>query len=274
MLFYGFPLMMLETLGLVMRLGDRYIIQAVLGENALGMYSASYNLTAYLDIILLTAIVQALRPYYMQLWETDGAEKTKEFLSLGMHSYIVVGVPLITLFSLVSPHLLYFLASDKYAPGTVIIPFVAFSFLLEGAMHFLAAGLYIEKNTKTIMFWGLLATILNLGLNLLVIPAYGILGAAVVTIVSYLVFVLGVSYKAFQLVSFKLSTAVPLLVTVLSLIVYLLMYELNFGSDLVTLVVKGLAGSVLLAVAVLLADAKVRELVLVRLRSPKAGTAK
>lgn len=274
MLLYGMPLMMLETLGLVMRLGDRYIIQAVLGENALGMYSASYNLAAYLDIVLLTAVVQALRPYYMQLWETEGVEKTKEFLSVGMHSYIVVGVPLITLFSLLSPHLLNFLATDKYAPGTVIIPFIAFSFLLEGAMHFLGAGLYIDKNTKTLMFWGVLATILNLGLNLLVIPTYGILGAAVVTIISYLVFLLGVTFKAFKFLPFKLSTLVPLLVTVMSLIVYLVMSKLNFGSEFINLVVKGLVGSLLMGVAVMLADTKIREMVLSRLRSPKADTAK
>jgi len=224
MLLYGMPLMMFETLGLVMRLSDRYIIQAVLGENALGMYSASYNLVSYLDLILITTMAQALKPYYMQLWESEGVNKTKAFLSDGFHTYLVVGIPLITLFSLVSPHLLNFLASDKYAPGTIIIPFVAFSFLLEGAIHFLAAGLYIDKNTKTIMFWGVLATILNLVFNLLVIPVFGILGAAVVTVISYLVFLIGVSFKAFQFLSFKITARVPLLITLLSCSVLLCMH--------------------------------------------------
>jgi len=219
MLLYGLPLMMLESLGLIMRLSDRYIIQAVLGENELGMYSASYNLAAYLDLILLTAMTQALRPYYMQLWESEGATKTKAFLADGMHTYFVVGIPLVTLFSLVSPHLLSFLASDKYAPGTVIIPFVAFSFLLEGSMHFMAAGLYIKKNTKTLMFWGVLATLLNLGLNLIAIPLFGILGAAVVTIISYFVFVFGVSFRAFKFLSFNISLRIPLLIAMISLIV-------------------------------------------------------
>jgi len=265
MLLYGMPLMILESLGLVMRLSDRYIIQAMLGENALGMYSASYNLTAYLDLIILAAMVQALKPYYMQLWETDAD---------GIHSYLVVGVPLITIFSLVSPHLLNFLASDKYAPGTIIIPFVAFSFLLEGAMHLLAAGLYIKKNTKTLMLWGGLATLLNLGLNLVAIPVFGILGAAVVTVISYFVFVLGVSFKSFTFLSFNISVRIPLLVTVLSLIVYVLLFKLNVGSDFINLVVKGLTSSLLLVIVVLLVDAKIRTMALARLRPPEAGTVK
>ncbi len=271
MLVYGMPLMMLESLGLVMRLSDRYIIQVMLGENELGMYSASYNLTAYLDLIILTAMVQAIKPHYMQLWESESVERTKTFLSHGFHSYVVLGIPFITLFSLVSPHLMNFLASDKYSPGTIIIPFVAFSFLLDGAMHFLAAGLYIKKNTKVLMFWGGLATILNLCLNILLIPVYGILGAALVTIASYLVFMLGVSYRAFDFLAFDIKPRVPLLVTMLSLLVYALLFKFNFGGDIANLFGKGMLGGVLLCTIIVVVDAQTREWVLDRIRPPKAG---
>jgi len=274
MLLYGMPLMILESLGLIMRLSDRYIIQALLGENELGMYSASYNLASYLDLIILAAMVQALKPYYLQLWETDGATKTKEFLSTGLHSYIVVGVPLITVFSLVSPHLLNFLASDKYAPGTVIIPFIAFSFLLEGVMHFMAAGLYIQKNTKTLMIWGAFATLLNLALNILAIPVYGILGASIVTIISYLVFVVGVSYRAFKYLSFTIDIRIPLLMTLFSLIVYALLFKLNVGSDFANLIVKAVISGSILSITVMLVDANIRDLVRERWRSPKPGEVK
>lgn len=269
MLHYGVPLMILESLGLIMRLSDRYIIQALLGENELGMYSASYNLTTYLDLILLAALVQALKPHYMQLWEGEGAAKTQAFLSKGFHSYLVFGLPFIMLFSLVSPHLLNFLASPKYYPGTIIIPFVAFSFFLDGAMHFLAAGLYIKKNTKVLMFWGVVATILNLGLNYHFIPDYGILAAAVVTVISYLVFMLGVSYRAFELVPFKISLRVPLLSALLSLIVYALLFKLDVGGDFTNLLVKGFIGSIMAVAGVVVIDASAREWVVNHLRAHK-----
>jgi len=274
MLHYGFPLMILESLGLVMRLSDRYIIQGLLGENELGMYSASYNLTAYLDLILLAALVQAVKPYYMQLWEGEGADRTKAFLSKGLHTYLVFGLPVIALFSLVSPHLLNFLASPKYSPGTIIIPFVAFSFLLDGAILFLSAGLHIKKNTKALMFWGGVATVMNLALNFLVVPVYGILGAAAVTIVSYLVFMLGVSYRAFEFLSFEIKVRVPLLSAVWSLMVYALLFKLDFGGDFTSLFIKGVLGSVLLITGIVLIDARAREWVVDRLRQPNAGAVK
>jgi len=274
MLYYGLPLMMLESLGLVLRLSDRFIIQAVLGENDLGMYSASYNLTSYLDIILITAMVQAIKPYYMQLWEGESPDQTKTFLSNGFHSYLVFGLPFIALFSLVSPHLLNFLASPKYYPGTIIIPFVAFSFFLDGAMHFLAAGLYIKKNTKVLMFWGAVATLLNLALNILAIPVYGILGAAIVTIISFVVFMLGVSFQAFKHVSFGISTRVPLLVVLWSLIVYALLFKLSFGSDFGSLVGKGIIGTIMLGIGIVAIDSRSREWIVERLRPAKPGAVK
>lgn len=274
MLYYGIPLMMLESLGLIMRLSDRYIIQAMLGENDLGMYSASYNLTAYLDLVLLAALVQAIKPHYMQLWEGEGVEKTQQFLSKGFHSYLLVGLPFIALFSLVSPHLLNLLASPKYYPGTVIIPFVAFSFFLDGAMHFLGAGLYIKKNTKILLFWGAVATLLNIGLNLMVIPVHGILGAAVVTVISYVVFMLGVSYRSFEFVPFDISIRVPLLAALWSVIVYALLFKLNFGGDFGSLLGKGLLGGVMMIVGIIVLDAGAREWLVERLRTPNTGAAK
>lgn len=274
MLVYGMPLMLLESLGLVMRLSDRYIIQAILDENALGQYSASYNLTAYLDVILLGALVQAIKPHYMQLWEGEGKDTTKVFLEGGFHMYLVLGIPFITLFSLVAPHLLNFLASPKYSPGTIVIPFVAFSFLLDGSMHFLAAGLYIKKNTKVLMFWGVIATVLNLSLNMLAIPAHGILGAAVVTIISYFVFMIGVSFRAFKFLPFNINTTVPLIISLWSLMVYALLFKWNFGSDFTSLMAKSVLGGVFLIIGVVIFDARSRDWVLLRLRSPNAGEAK
>ncbi len=269
MLLYGFPLMMLESLGLVLRLSDRYIIEAMLGVNALGMYSASYNLTSYLDIILLTALVQAIRPHFMQLWEGEGEAETKSFLSTGLNAYLVLGIPFIAIFSLVAPHLLNFLASPKYAPGTVIIPFVALSFLLDGSMHFLAAGLYIKKNTKVFMVWGAVATLLNLALNILFIPIFGILGAAAVTIISFAVFMLAVAYRSFKLVSFDINFRTPFFALLMSLFVYALLFKLDMGSDVYNLLVKGAIGTCLLGVGAVLIDTSIRNLIVGHLRGSK-----
>jgi len=247
MLWYGVPLMVLESLGVILRLCDRYLIGGMLGEAELGMYSASYNLTGYLEIIVLATVAQAIRPVYMTLWERDGAERT------------AVGIPFVAVFSATAPHLLNFLASPKFAPGTVIIPFVTLSFMLDGALCFLGAGLYIKRNTRTLMFWGMVAAVSNLVLNILVIPLYGILGASIVTVISYLVFVVGVGVSSAKFLTFAIDWKTPIVISLMSLMVYFLLMELDFGSELLNLFAKGFIGCVFCLIGLLVIDKRVGE---------------
>jgi O-antigen/teichoic acid export membrane protein len=258
MLVYGLPLMILESLGLVLRLSDRYLIEAMLGVDELGQYSASYNLTAYLDLILLATLLQAIRPAYMQIWESQTREQTQRFLSRGLHIYSLIGIPFIAIFSITSPYLLSLLAGQKYAAGTVIIPWVAISFWLEGAMIFLTAGLYIFKNTNLLMYCSALATLINLGLNMLFIPRYGITGAAVVTVISYTVFIAAASILSFRHVRFTVSWFAPAVVSVASLLMLAILQQINFNGDLINLIGKGLIGTVPMLVLILSLDREFR----------------
>lgn len=258
MLVYGAPLMLLESLGLVLRLSDRYVIEALLGVDALGQYSASYNLVAYLEVIVLAALVQAVKPAYVQLWEAEGKEATRAFLSSGLRLFLVVGCPFVAVFSLTSPPLLAFLAGERYAPGTVIIPLVTLSFLIEGTVSFLAAGLYIRKETRSLMIWSGVATVVNLGLNFLLVPVMGIVGAALVTIFSYLVFVIGVTLAAFRHLPFRIRLRAPLVMALLSFVVYEALAHLDFGSELIDMIVKGTVATLLLGAALFAFDATSR----------------
>lgn len=258
MFIYGMPLMILESMGLILRLSDRYLIEGMLGVVELGQYSASYNLVVYLDVIVLASLVQAIKPMYMHLWESEGAAQTAEFLSRGFHVYLVIGIPFVALFSLTSPYLLSFLAGGKYNPGMVIIPFITLSILIDGCVHFLAAGLYIRKDTRAMMIWAAIAAVVNLLLNLVFIPIFGIIGAAVVTVLSYLLFVVGVTRLSFRHVSFPVPLLIPGIMTVASLVVYAMLVGVDLHSDLFNLFGKGIIGLALLLGVLLMIDREMR----------------
>ena len=263
---YGLPLMAYESLSLVLRLSDRYIIEALLGAGALGQYSASYNLTAYLDLIILAGIVQAVRPMYTHLWEADGKQPTQAFLEKSFRLYVVIGIPLILSFSLVAPDLLVILSGEKYHDGTVIIPYVALSFFLEGAVLFLGAGLHIGKNTRIFLQWAMLAALLNIVLNILLIPYFGLIGASVMTIVSYLVFLLGVSFKSFTLLRFTIDVKRLLYISVLSVLVYAALIQIELHSQVFSMLIKGTLASLIYCTLLVLFDTDIRVFITQRLR--------
>jgi O-antigen/teichoic acid export membrane protein len=258
MLVYGVPLMILESLELVLRLSDRYMIESMIGASALGQYSASYNFATYIDLIILVAMVQALKPAYMQMWEADGREATQAFLAKFLRVFLIAGIPFVTMFAITAPHLLGFLAGPKYAPGTVIIPYLSVSYLLQGSMHIFTAGLYIFKDTKALVIWSCIATVINIGLNLIFIPKYGIVGAAMMTVLAFAVFTAGVSFRAFKHVSFPIELRIPLLMAVASIIAFALINPLDFGGDVLDFVLKGLIGTTALFIVMWIVEPEVR----------------
>lgn len=267
LLVYGFPLMVLETVGQVLRLADRYIIESVHGADALGQYAASYNLSAYLQIIIASGVVQAVRPMYTQLWETEGEAATQRFLADGFRYFAAFGLPLITIFSCVAPDLLTFLAGDKYRQGTLIIPLISFSLLIEGALMFVAAGLYLSRRTTLLMYCGLAAVALNIVLNLLMVPVFGLLGAAAVTVVSYLVFGISSGYLAFRVVSFDVRTAELTKLVVASVVIYLAVARLDVGFPLLNIVVKGSASTLLSLLLLYFIDRQIVDTLIGQLRT-------
>lgn len=258
LLWYGVPLMMLESLGLMMRLSDRYIIQYLLDDNALGQYAASYNLVGYIEIMITVAIISAVKPIYTEIWESKGKQPTQEFLADGLHIYLMLGIPFVVLVSLTAPHVINILASSKYEAGTVVIPWVTLAILFEGALLFLAAGIYLRKETKKLVFWSFIAVIINIVLNFLFIPKYGIVGASVVTVITFAFYVLGIKWSAFKLLDFDIDLRNPILITLASIVVYFAVKWLPIEFDLLAILVKGSIAGIILAVTTYMLDGKVR----------------
>ncbi|MCZ6820172.1 MAG: polysaccharide biosynthesis C-terminal domain-containing protein [Calditrichaeota bacterium] len=77
-------------------------------------------------------------------------------------------------------------ASLKYEPAGVILPYLAVPLTLHGAITIYTAGIYIQKKTQYVLYFTIGAGILNLILNIILVPMIGLVGAAVATLISYL----------------------------------------------------------------------------------------
>jgi O-antigen/teichoic acid export membrane protein len=83
------------------------------------------------------------------------------------------------------------LAQDaSYWPGFIVIPFITLSILFNSMRYLLTLNLSIVKKTLIVAIIVTIMSALNLGLNLLLIPRYQAIGAAVSTAITQLVFLL------------------------------------------------------------------------------------
>lgn len=186
MLAFGIPMIGFELGGIVLNVGDRYMLQALIGYEAVGVYSAAYNVCEYVQFIVIASVGQALVPAYTRIWEERGAAETARFVEQVLHFYLLLAAAVLAGLVAVGPDVLSLLASSKYAEGGVVIPWVMAGLLTSGSATMLGAGIYIHKQTRVMMVGVLLAAALNLALNAVLIPAAGIRGAAVATLASEL----------------------------------------------------------------------------------------
>ena len=92
MIVFGLPLLASELSGILLNIGARFIINAKMGPESLGAYSAAFNFSEYVQAILTGAFAQAVVPMYFKTWEQQGRAATTEFLQQSLRYYIAVSV--------------------------------------------------------------------------------------------------------------------------------------------------------------------------------------
>jgi O-antigen/teichoic acid export membrane protein len=258
---YSFPLIFAELLDLILVFGDRYLIQFYMGPEAVAVYSVGYSISTMTQSILAIPLRLAIIPMYLSTWNRDGEKETKRFLKNTLNYYFMLGIPIILGLSLFGKEIVTLFATSKYQESSIIIPYIITPLILYGAYVVYGAGLYIYKRTKILMYLTLLSGIINISLNIVLIPSCGILGAAYATLISYLVavfLIILISYK-YLIVRIQIISIVKY--TLLSMLV---MYFISHfeSKSIKELLIKIVIGSICYLFGICILEKQIRQKVL------------
>jgi O-antigen/teichoic acid export membrane protein len=258
MLAYGLPMIGVELAAVVLTMGDRYLIQRLLGTEQLGLYTAAYNLCDYVRIVALAGLVQALLPSVLRTWSDEGPEATATLLSRMSGTYALLAFPTVAGVAAVADVLLPLLASEKYAEGARIVPWVMAGMAFEAYVTIAAAGLLIRKRTPAMMAVLLAAAVLNVALNLAWIPRWGISGSAAATLASYVLVVVATRWIGRDVVQLSVPWGRIAVHAGAAATMYVAVAGIDAWGMLPTLMVRVLAGASLYAAIVAAADPQAR----------------
>jgi O-antigen/teichoic acid export membrane protein len=255
-----------ELSGLILSIGDRYVIDGLVGEEPLGLYAAAYNLCQYVQALVMASLAQAVMPMYLQMYAREGVAATTAFIGRSLRTYAIFGVPIVAGVAAVGPELLPSLASEKYAGAAIILPWVIGGMVVDGTNSMLGAGLFIHRRTRSIMAIVLSSAILNIVLNLILVPRIGIKGSAIATLVCYSVAALALGWAGRKLLPVALPLATLAAAGVASLAMYFAVVHLYPGHRLLTVGVRVAAGGPIYVVMMAVISAEARDMVRKALR--------
>lgn len=258
MLVFGIPMIGYELAGTALAISDRYLIQGLLGSGELGIYAAGYNFCEYVQLILVAAVGQAIMPMYVRTWEERGPAETARFIESSLHYYLLLGLPVIAGLSVVGEDLLVLLASEKFRASAQVIPYIIAGLVLDGMIVMVGAGLYIHKRTVVLAVLVVVCTAVNVGLNLLLIPAFGIVGAAVATLIAYLVLITSIYVVATRHLPLAFPLASLAKFGAMASVMYLVVAQIHLEDGVLNLIAKIGSGGMLYGLLVVLLDRQAR----------------
>ncbi len=194
MLKYGLPLVPGGLGTWIMNALDRYFLQFLSTTTALGLYSIGYKFGMAIQLLIVGPFTLAWAPFY---WSTFKEKNAQKIYANVLTYFFAVSIFVALSISVLSREILIIMTTPSFYDAYKVIPLIALSYVLYGCYHILSVGFNLKKKTKYVPFIVGTGALTNIGLNLLLIPNYGMMGAGVATVISYLLLPFG-SYLVSQ----------------------------------------------------------------------------
>jgi O-antigen/teichoic acid export membrane protein len=276
---YGMPICLSLILSYILSQGDLFFIKYFMGDLAVGQYNAGYNLANRSLDVLFIWIAMAVTPIAITTLEKEGLEKTKDVLRNYAGILLLFILPTATGIALVAEPAGFILGQSVRAEAVKIMPWIAFAGVMNGFIAYYAQRAFVlSQRTGMLATTMVLPVLINIGLNIWLIPLYGLKGAIWATLVAYgvgLVLSLIVARRYFPLpLPFIALIKVGFACLVMTGIVLSLPQSLANLPDIAELLIKASVGALVYGFTVFATNAAhCRELITDMVRTYKERTA-
>lgn len=181
----GFPLLLSGAAIVVYQRIDQLMIGDMIDKASVGYFSVAVR---FVEVFLFIPVIltQTIVPILVKIRKTDEKgymEKAQLFMDITVWLCIFLSVVI----SLIAYPLVTLTFGKAYLPAVAVLQILAFKMIGMSLSQTSGQMIIIEKKQKFVVFRNIAGCVVCVGLNLILIPRYGICGSAVVTIVTVLV---------------------------------------------------------------------------------------
>jgi O-antigen/teichoic acid export membrane protein len=178
---FGMPLVPAALFLWAINFSDRLFIVHFRGQAEVGIYSLAVRIASVI-VFLMTAFQLAWPAFAYSIKDDDEAKRTYSFVL----TYLLFVTCWIALaLGALAPWIVDVLATGKFDRAAEAVPLLAFATAAYAGYSVLAIGIGRARKTQRNWIVAGAAAVLNVALNLVLIPRYGMMGAAAATVVAY-----------------------------------------------------------------------------------------
>lgn len=182
MLIYSIPLIPNGLMWWVMNVSDRYMLTYFLGFDATGIYSVSYKFPSLITL-MNSIFFMAWQLSAMQEYGKEGYDNFYKNIFGVLSSFLLLITAVVLL--ILKPLMSVFVA-DAFYESWKYVPLLLVGTVFQAFSSFFGTNYTASKKTKGAFTTSVYGAIVNIGINLLLIPIWGIQAAAFSTMLAYL----------------------------------------------------------------------------------------
>jgi O-antigen/teichoic acid export membrane protein len=175
---------------------DAVMLSQFKGNGAVGLYGVAYRLlesTLFISYTFVSALLPTLSRLSPQTTPSIG-----EAFEVGLKLIVSALLPLGAVFVLFAEPIIHLLYSSEYDAAVPAVRLLGVAAAFYGVTYLTGYVLIAQRRQRVLPWITLVVLVLNVGLNLIVIPAYSFKGAAAVTSVSEVALSVGSLYFALR----------------------------------------------------------------------------
>ena len=184
---YGYPIAASLALAVVLASTDRFLLAAFMDTAAVGAYHAGYSIANRTLDVLFIWLGAAGTPALVMALERGGRERLIAAAREQAQTLILVGLPACVGVALVARPLAEFMIGEHLRDAAALItPWIALSALLSGmTVYYFHQAFTLGRKTGLLLAAMAVPAVANVVLNVVLIPRFGVLGAAWATAASF-----------------------------------------------------------------------------------------
>jgi O-antigen/teichoic acid export membrane protein len=179
----GIPMIPSFAFLFVMQASDRYTLQWFKGLETVGVYTVGYNFGMVMNLFVL-AFQNAWLPYFMSFSDKQG--EARELFGR-ITTYYIFGFGTLTLFFFIAAKpIVMLMTQPAFHEAYKVIGLSASAQFFIGIYNMLLPGMYFAKEVHYQALIQSFAAVVTVAISLLLIPPFGLLGAAIALALGYL----------------------------------------------------------------------------------------
>ena len=187
---FGMPLVPSALFLWTTNFSDRFFLVKLDGADEVGLYSVGVRIASAM-VLLLTAFRTAWPAFAYSIESDAEAKRTYGFV---LTYLLVVSSWVAAALGLLSPWLVEWLTAPEFHEASRVVSPLAFAAVAFGGYIVISIGVGRAKRTQFNWVITGAAAVLNVALNLALIPPYGMMGAAIATVAAYTLMFAGMAW--------------------------------------------------------------------------------